>query len=271
MHKIVPDTGSLLEKVGKESPVVHHLTNWVTVYDCAQIVKSLGASPVMAHAAEEAANMAGIASALVLNIGTLTTAMLEAMKKACASANKKDIPVVLDCCGAGATPFRDESCLTLINDFRIDIIKGNASEICRMAGGECVTKGVDSTLSGPAADITGTARRLAKEKNCVVVTTGAEDVVTGGGRTYIVRNGHPLMSAVVGTGCMAASVIGAFAAVEKDYALAAACGLVCFGIAAELAAHRCKGPGSFKTALFDIIYSLNKDSIRRMQKVYMDK
>ncbi len=268
MRKIMLDSGVLLDRVRKEAPVVHHLTNWVTVYDCAQIVKSFGASPVMAHAAQEAADMAGIASALVLNIGTLTVDVLEAMKKACGAANKKGIPVVLDCCGAGATRFRDDSCLELVEDFRIDIIKGNASEICRMAGGACVTKGVDSTLSGPAADIIVTAGKLAKDKDCAVVATGAEDVVTDGKRTYVIRNGHPLMSDVVGTGCMAASVIGAFAAVERDYAAAAACGLVCFEIAAELAARGCKGPGSFKTELFDRVHSLKKDVVRKMQRVY---
>jgi len=268
MRKIILNAGALLDKVRKEVPVVHHLTNWVTVYDCAQAVKSFGASPVMAHAVEEAAEMSGIASALVLNIGTLTADVLEAMKKACGAANKKGIPVVLDCCGAGATRFRDESCLALVKDFRIAIIKGNASEICRMSGGASVTKGVDSALSASAVDMSVTAGKLAKDKDCVVAATGVEDIVTDGRKVYAVRNGHPLMSGVVGTGCMAASVIGTFAAVEKDFVAAAACGLVCFEIAAELAARRCKGPGSFKVALFDRVHSLKKDTVLKMQRVY---
>ncbi|MFA5429795.1 MAG: hydroxyethylthiazole kinase [Candidatus Omnitrophota bacterium] len=266
MRKIILNAGALLDKVRKEAPVVHHLTNWVTVYDCAQVVKSFGASPVMAHAVEEAGEMSGIASALVLNIGTLTVDVLEAMKKACGAANRKGIPVVLDCCGAGATRFRDESCLALVRNFRIDIIKGNASEICRMAGDDARTKGVDSLDDGK--DAARTAQKLALRRNCAVVVTGKEDVVTDGRRVFIIRNGNEMMAKVVGTGCMAASVIGSFAAVEKDFVGAAVCGLVCFEIAAELAAKQSKGPGSFKEGLFDRIYLLEKNIVRDLQQVY---
>ena len=138
----------LLERVRQQQPVVHHLTNWVTIYDCAQVVKSLGASPVMAHAVEEAAEMSQIASALVLNIGTLTVDFVEAMKLAARSANKKGIPVVLDVCGAGATALRDRKCLELINEVRIDVIKGNASEVARVSGESVKTRGVDATEIG---------------------------------------------------------------------------------------------------------------------------
>ena len=128
-----PTAYDLLERVRQQKPVVHHLTNWVTIYDCAQVVKTLGASPVMAHAPEEVAEMAQIASALVLNIGTLTVDFVEAMKLAAQSANRKGIPVVLDVCGAGATALRDRKCLELLNEVRIDVIKGNASEVARVA------------------------------------------------------------------------------------------------------------------------------------------
>ena len=266
MKKAEIDAGDLLERVRKESPVVHHLTNWVTIYDCAQVVKTLGASPVMAHAAEEAADMADIASALVLNIGTITAEMLEAMKIACAAANKKGIPVILDCCGAGATAFRDACCFELLDKVSVDIVKGNASEIARMAGEDARTKGVDSLDDGK--DAARTAQKLALRSNCAVVVTGKEDVVTDGRRIFIIKNGNEMMAKVVGTGCMAASVIAAFAAVEKDYALAAACGLVCFEAAAELAAKQSKGPGSFKEGLFDRLYLLEKDIVRDLQQVY---
>ena len=105
-----------LERVRKEKPLIHHLTNWVTIYDCANIVKVFGASPVMAHAREEVAEMAGIASALVLNIGTLTTDFVDAMILAGKSANQKGIPVVLDVCGAGATKFRDDKCFEILDE-----------------------------------------------------------------------------------------------------------------------------------------------------------
>ena len=143
-----PTAYDLLDRVRQQKPVVHHLTNWVTIYDCAQVVKTLGASPVMAHAREEAAEMAQIASALVLNIGTLTVDFVEAMKLAAQSANKKGIPVVLDVCGAGATALRDRKCLELLNEVRVDVIKGNASEVARVSGESVKTRGVDATEVG---------------------------------------------------------------------------------------------------------------------------
>ena len=139
------DVYGLLEKVRTQKPVVHHLTNWVTIYDCANIVKVFGASPVMAHAPEEVADMAKIASALVLNIGTLTVDFIESMKIAANSANEKGIPVIMDVCGAGATPLRDEKCFEVLEQVKINIIKGNSSEIARIAGENVRTKGVDAT------------------------------------------------------------------------------------------------------------------------------
>ncbi len=137
------DIARMLDDVRERKPLVHHITNWVTIYDCANIVKAFGGSPVMAHAKEEAAEMSAIASSVVLNIGTLTPELVESMIISAKSANKKNIPVVLDVCGAGATKLRDESCLKIINSVKIDIIKGNASEIAKVAGKQVHTKGVD--------------------------------------------------------------------------------------------------------------------------------
>jgi hydroxyethylthiazole kinase len=256
----------LLERVRKEKPLIHHLTNWVTIYDCANLVKVLGASVVMAHAQEEVAQMASLASALALNIGTLTPELVAAMKLAARAANKKGIPVVLDACGAGATRLRDKSCFELLEDCRIDIVKGNASEIARIAGERARTKGVDSGVI--ERDLKELAQSLAGARHCAVVITGKEDIVTDGKRTLSVKNGHPLMSEIVGTGCMATSAIATFAAVEKDLVKAAAAGLVCFEVAAECAAKNAAGPGSFKERLYDRIWGLDEKTINRMQKVY---
>lgn len=266
MKKQKIEAFKLLERVRKEKPVIHHLTNWVTIYDCANVVKVFGASPVMAHAPEEAAQMSGIASALVLNIGTLTVDFIKAMKIAGLSANKKGIPVILDVCGAGATGLRDKSCFELLNECKIDIIKGNASEIARIAGEDVQTKGVDS--ASVKKDLKQIAKKLAGERNCTVVITGQEDIISNKQKTFIVKNGDPLMAHIVGTGCMAASVIGTFAAVSKDLAYAAACGLACFEIAAECAVKKSQGPGTFKEHLYDCIYALDEKTINRMQKVY---
>jgi hydroxyethylthiazole kinase len=265
MKKIKIDAYSLLRKIRAEKPLIHHLTNWVTIYDCANIVKVLGASPVMAHAQEEVAEMAGIASSLVLNIGTLTLDFVQAMKVAAKSANAKGIPVLLDACGAGATRLRDQKCFELLEEVRIDILKGNASEIARLAGEDVMTRGVD------AACVTSNkfklVQRLAQQRNCTVVMTGEVDIIADKDRIYLVKNGHLMMSNIVGTGCMAASVIGAFAAVEPDLSYAATAGLVCFEIAAELAAKESSGPGEFKEKIFDCLFNLDKRIINKKQKI----
>ncbi len=265
MVKAKINSYTLLERIRRQKPVIHHLTNWVTIYDCANIVKALGASPVMAHAPEEAAEMSAIASALVLNIGTLTTDFIESMKIAAKSANKHGIPVILDLCGCGATQLRNQKSLELLDQVKINIIKGNSSEAARASGADVRTKGVD------ALEVKHNLRELAaafaRKRGSTVVITGKEDIVTDGRKEYIVKNGSAMMTHVVGTGCMAASVIGTFAAVEKDLALAAASGLSCYGIAAELAAKLSNGPGTFKEKLFDCIFNLDKSAVSKMQRI----
>ena len=255
----------VFERIRKSKPLVHHITNWVTIYDCANMTRAFGALPVMAHAREEAADMASIASALVLNIGTLTPELIEAMILAGKSANRKNIPVVLDAVGVGATKFRNEKAAELLNSVKIDIIKGNASEIAKLAGENVVTKGVESTkVEGSLIEI---VRKLANNFKSVVVITGKEDIVTDGKRVYLVNNGHEMMGCIVGTGCMAASIIGAFAGVEKDYAKAAAYALSCYGIAGELAASKSQGPGTFHEHFYVEVYNLNSEKLEKMARI----
>ena len=255
----------ILEKVRREKPLVHHLTNWVTIYDCANMTRVFGALPVMAHAPEESGDMARIASSLVLNIGTLTTGLIESMIIAGKSANERGIPVVLDAVGVGATAFRDNMAKKLFDELEIGIVKGNASEIARLAGENVVTRGVEATKV--EADLIRVAQILAKARNMTVVVTGEEDIVAGGESVYLVRNGHRMMGEIVGTGCMAASVIGAFAGVESDHPKAAAAALACYSIAGELAALESKGPGTFKEAFFDAVYNLDRETVERMINV----
>jgi hydroxyethylthiazole kinase len=257
---------SFLQAVREKKPLVHHITNWVTIFDCAQIVKSFGASPVMAHAPEEAATMTGIASALVLNIGTLTSELVESMKLSAGAANRKGIPVVLDVCGAGATSFRDQKAMELIDNVHIDVIKGNSSEIARIAGQAVETKGVDA--GQVSADLREIAKALSAKRTCTVVVTGAEDIVAGNGKLFSIRNGHPMMASLVGTGCMATSVIGTFAGAMPDQVPeAAAAGLACYEIAAEQAVKKSEGPTSFRQQLFDCVYKLDEKQVRAMQQV----
>lgn len=258
------NVAELLEKVRKDKPLVHHITNWVTIYDCANITRAFGALPVMAHAKEEVQDMAGIASALVLNIGTLTPQLVEAMLLAAEKANERGIPVVLDVVGAGATPLRTDKVEEILGKVKIDVIKGNAGEIATLAKVKAEVRGVESVSA--EGNVNEFAGKLANERNATVVVTGKEDFVSGQ-ENFVVKNGHELLGKVVGTGCMVASVIGAFAAVEKNYAKAAAAALSCFGIAAELAAKEAKGPGSFKENFYDEVYNLSAENINKMQKI----
>jgi hydroxyethylthiazole kinase len=258
-----------LSRIKALKPLVHHITNWVTIYDCANVTRCIGALPVMAHASEEVEDMTGIANALVLNIGTLTPSLVRSMLLAAKRANEKKIPVVLDAVGAGATKLRTAKAKEILEKVRVDIIKGNAGEIATLAGAKAEVKGVESMgIEGERKDI---ARTLAKKYKATVVMTGKEDIVSDGRRTYVVANGHAMMGSIVGTGCMATSVIGAFAAVENDYAKAAAYALVCFGIAGEIAAEKIRGPGSFKERFYDELYNLDENTIGSMQKLRVEE
>jgi len=260
------DISGMLSRVRERKPLVHHITNWVTIYDCAAVTRAAGALPIMAHAEEEAAEMAAISGALVLNIGTLTPQLVASMVSAGKKANEKGVPVVLDAVGAGATRLRTEKAREIMAKVKLAVIKGNRSEIGTLAGAKAETKGVEAVSVDGELD--AIARRLAKASGAAVVITGKRDVVASpSGETYYVDNGHEMMGKVVGTGCMAASVIGAFCAVEGDYAKAAAAALSCYGIAGELAARKAKAPMAFKSALIDEVYSMEEKDVKRMAKV----
>ncbi|MFH1008186.1 MAG: hydroxyethylthiazole kinase [Candidatus Latescibacterota bacterium] len=254
-----------LERIRKERPLVHHITNWVTITDCAHITRCTGALPVMAHAKEEVAQMTGIAQALVLNIGTLSPELVEAMILAGKRANQKAIPIVLDAVGAGATDLRTDAVREILDAIHVDVIKGNAGEIATIAGAQAEVRGVEST--GIEGDLVALAKQLAGSRNAVVVATGESDLVTDAHGGYRIRNGHALMGCVVGTGCMAASVIASFAAVRPEYCEAAAEALISYGIAGELAAEHSGGPGTFRAQFFDEIFHLDEGKLHGRMRV----
>ena len=244
----------LLTRVRMKRPLVHHITNYVTVNDCANITIATGAAPVMADAVEEVCEMVTCAGALVLNIGTLNKGQIESMLLAGGMANDRQIPVILDPVGAGATCYRTKSAQRLLDELKITILKGNAGEIGILAGAEAHVKGVDS--HGVTGNLEKIARNFAKRAGMTIVVSGATDIVTNGRRILLVENGHPMMGGISGTGCMAASVIGAFVSVTDDPVIASAAALAAFGLAGEKAAAFARGPGSFKTALFDEMAAL---------------
>jgi hydroxyethylthiazole kinase len=248
------DIARLFEKVRAERPLVHHITNYVTVNDCANVTLCIGASPVMAHSRHEVAEMVAMAGALVLNIGTLDTRQVESMLLAGKKAGKLGIPIILDPVGAGATKYRTRTARRLLRELAISILKGNGGEIAILAGAEGRVTGVDSAgVGGEPAEI---VKDLAGRLGITVAMTGPVDAVSDGRRTLLVDNGHPLMGCFSGSGCMASSVVGAFAAVSKDRVSATAAALAAFGVAGEKAAVRYKTPYAVKLAIFDELHNL---------------
>ncbi|MBN1827909.1 MAG: hydroxyethylthiazole kinase [Deltaproteobacteria bacterium] len=256
-----------IEAIRLNSPLIHNITNYVVMNTTANALLAIGASPVMAHAEEEVEEMAGIAQALVINIGTLSSRWVESMFIAARTARKRDIPVIVDPVGAGATRYRTETVRRLLQATPPAIIRGNASEIMALALQDASTKGVDSLAGSPAA--VNAARGLAAEFGGVVCISGAVDIIIGGSKTVHILNGHPLMSRVTGLGCTATALCGAFAAVERDYAAAAAQAMALMGIAGEIAAKRSSGPGSMQFHFLDILYNMKEITIEQYLKAEM--
>lgn len=266
-----------LKSVKGKNPLVHHITNYVTVNDCANVVLAIGGSPVMADDAAEVEDMVSIASALVLNIGTLNSRTIESMLKAGKKANELNIPVILDPVGAGATPFRTETALKIIDSVKLAVIRGNMSEIKVIGGADVKTKGVDAakeTLSREEILKNGkaTAEAISKKLDTVIAITGKTDIVSYNDKTYFIENGHKMLSKVTGTGCMCTSLIGAYLGANSDYHLAAVSGITSMGIAGELAyniiSKRHGGTGNFKVELLDAIYNLSSINIIERARIY---
>lgn len=249
----------LLDRVRTVRPLVHHITNTVTINDCANITLAVGASPVMAEAPEEVAEMTSLADALVLNIGTLSTCQVESMLIAGRTANDRGRPVVLDPVGAGATRFRTETVMRLIDRLDIAVLKGNAGEIGTLAGVSAEVRGVDS--GGMEGDPGEICRELAERLGIIVAMSGTIDCVSDGMNLILVENGHPLMGRVSGTGCMLSSVVGAFGAISDDRLTSTVGAMVAFGLAGERAAQKAKGPGSFRFKMIDALASLGPGDI----------
>ncbi len=261
MSDYASQAANTLSLIKERNPLVHNITNFVVMNFTANALLAMGASPVMAHAREEAEQMAAFASALVLNIGTLTTPWIDAMILAGRSANKHKAPVILDPVGCGATDFRTDSVKRILEEVRVTIVRGNASEILSLASSESKTKGVDSVHSVNEAE--QAARELAGEMGTTLAITGPVDFITDGKTSLRVANGHPLLPSVTGTGCSATATIGAFAAIDPNPVSAAACALSFFGLAAEHAAATAKAPGSFMIALQDALYTMTGDDLKK--------
>ncbi len=234
----------------------------------ANALLALGASPVMAHAVEEVEEMVGLAGALVLNIGTLSAAWVDAMILAGRHANRKGIPVVIDPVGVGATTFRNQTMQRLLAAVRPAVIRGNASEIRALYYSEQGTKGVDSTH--PSEQALDAARALADAFQCVVCTSGETDAIVAAQGAIRVANGHPMMPRVTGLGCTATALIGAFAAVNPSPFEATAHAMAVMGIAGEMAAAHSAGPGSLQVQFLDALYRLQAGDVESRLKLSVE-
>jgi len=254
-----------LQNIRAEAPVVHNITNYVVMNVTANALLAAGASPVMAHAEEEVAEMTAIARTLVINIGTLSAPWIAAMFKAGEAARRQGRPVILDPVGAGATAFRTTTARKMLAELSPAIVRGNASEIRALAYDERSTRGVDSV--DQPEDAAQAAEALSARYGCVVVTSGAVDLISSGGSIHRVFNGHPMMPKVTGMGCTATAITGAFAAVNPSPRDAAVNAMAVMGIAGELAAEHSPGPGTFVVRFLDALYLLSEADIRRRVKV----
>jgi hydroxyethylthiazole kinase len=250
----------------EQKPLVHQITNYVVMNETANATLALGALPVMAHAREEVEEMVSLASALVINIGTLSPHWVEAMLAAGRAANAKGIPVVVDPVGAGATSYRTQTAKRLLDDVDVTVLRGNVGEVATLVGVEAEVRGVESIAAG--GDPGEVAREAARALGVIASVTGPVDHVSDGERLLKVANGHELLATVSGTGCMSTAITGCFLAAKPGEPVeAAAEALAAFGVAGEDAASEARGPGSFHAGLYDALYNLEPNRLDERAKI----
>lgn len=256
-------SASLVDLKNKK-PLVHHITNYVTVNDCANMTLAIGASPVMADDIDEVEEMVAFASSLVLNMGTLNARTIASMIAAGKKAKKLGIPIIFDPVGVGATALRSATAKRIIEEACPSVIRGNMSEIKILAGLSADIKGVDSIAD--EMDGQKVAQELSQKLGCVIAITGKQDIIAQGNRVCRIDNGHAILSQVTGTGCMATSLIGCFCAATEDLFAGAVAGIMTMGLAGELAQQSLQtgeGIGTFRTRLFDAVWSMTLETLEK--------
>ena len=267
--------GNMLENVRKNSPLIHNITNYVTVNDCANIVIACGASPIMADDKEEVAEITSVCAGLNINIGTLNSRTIASMRMAGKRANELNHPVVLDPVGAGASKLRTETAVQLLEEVKFTVIRGNISEIKTLASGSGTTKGVDADVADKVTeenldDVIAFAKAFAKKTGAVIAITGAIDIVADSQRACCIRNGHPMMSSVTGTGCQLSAMTAAFVTANPDHPLeAAAAAVSAMGYAGEVAWARLAemdGNAAYRNYIIDAIYHMTPEMLEKGAK-----
>ena len=263
---------TMLEQVRKNCPLIHNITNYVTVNDCANILLACGASPIMADDKDEVADITTICAGLNINIGTLNSRTIASMLIAGKRANELCHPVVLDPVGAGASKLRTETAMQLLEEVSFTVIRGNISEIKTLASGRGTTKGVDADVADKVTeenldDVIAFAKAFSKKTGAVIAITGAIDIVADSEKAYCIRNGHPMMSSITGTGCQLSAMTAAFVTANPDHPLeAAAAAVSAMGYAGEMAYRRLTemdGNATYRNYIIDAIYNLTPEMLEK--------
>lgn len=262
----------MLENVRKTCPLIHNITNYVTVNDCANMVLACGASPIMADDKDEVEDITAVCAGLNINIGTLNSRTVASMLLAGKRANQLRHPVVLDPVGAGASKLRTETAMRLVKEIRFSVIRGNISEIKTLASGSGTTKGVDADVADSVTeetleDVVAFAKTFAEKTGAVIAITGAIDIVADGKKAYCIRNGHPMMSSVTGTGCQLSAMTAAFVTANPLHPLeAAAAAVSAMGLAGEIAYGRLSeqdGNATYRNYIIDAVYNMTPEVLEK--------
>ena len=263
--------GKMLKNVPEKSPIVHCITNYVTVNDVANIILASGASPIMADDIGEVSDITSICNSLVINIGTLNSRTIASMIEAGKRSNKLGHPIILDPVGVGASKLRMETTLRLLEEINFSVIRGNASEIKAIVNQSKTASGVDVSLEDIINEdninkYIEIGKALSKANNAVVAITGPIDIITNGEKTYLVRNGHKNMERVTGTGCMLSGLIGGYIGANPDNILeSTAVAVAAMGLCGELANHKVGekglGTGSLRNYLIDFMSNLDQETL----------
>lgn len=268
---------NIWQNLKNKRPIVHCITNYVTVNDCANILLAGGAAPIMADDIGEVEDITAICSGLYINIGTLNERTIASMTAAGRKANSLSHPVILDPVGAGASPLRTHTVSLLLENILFSAIRGNMSEIKAIVQGNGSTRGVDAEVNDMVTEenignAVSFARSLSKKTNAVIAISGAIDIISSGDKTYLVRNGHPLMARITGTGCMLTALMAACCAANPDRILDAAATAACaVGISGELAYEKMQqndvGISSYRTYFLDAIEKINGEILERRSQI----
>lgn len=268
----------IIKNVKSNTPLVHNITNYVTVNDCANILLACGGSSIMADDIEEVEEITSISNAVVINIGTLNSRTVESMLKAGKKANALNIPVILDPVGAGASKLRTDTTFRLLDEVKFTVIRGNMSEIKTLGKANTSgTRGVDASLSDSITEenideAVKYINSLSEKLSAVVAVTGAIDIVADGKKAYVIRNGHQFMSKISGTGCMLTSIIGAYCGANKHSILEATSVAVCaMGLSGELSYEKMKknddGTSLLKSYLIDFMSKIDAELLKEGAKI----